>query len=64
MQSVKTKKAGLADVGDVFDIEDLSLANVISLLTAGDDNTQRAPYYGGSANRTNSVDELIRLLRG
>jgi hypothetical protein len=65
MQRVKTKKAGLADIEDVFNIEDLSLANVLSLLAGEGDNTQRAPYYGGgSVNRTNSVDELIRLLRG
>lgn len=65
MREEKTEKAGLADIGDAFDIGDMSLANVLSLLAGEGDNTQRAPYYGGgSVNRANSVDEILRLLRG
>jgi hypothetical protein len=65
MRGERTKKAGLADIEDVFNIEDMSLANVLSLLAGEGDNTQRAPYYGGgSVNRADSVDEIIRLLRG
>lgn len=62
---MKTEKAGIAPLEDTFDISDLSLAEILRLLTAADDNTQRSPYYGGgSVNSANSLDEIIRLLRG
>jgi hypothetical protein len=62
---MKTEKAGVTPLEDVFDIGDMSLANVLRLLAGEDDNTQGTPYYGGgSVNKNSSVDELIRLLRG
>ena len=65
IRSMKTEKAGVTPLEDVFDIGDMSLANVLRLLAGEDDNTQGTPYYGGgSVNRNSSVDELIRLLRG
>jgi hypothetical protein len=65
IRSMKTEKAGVTPLEDVFDIGDMSLANVLRLLAGEDDNTQGTPYYGGgSVNKNSSVDELIRLLRG
>ena len=65
IRGMKTEKAGIAPLEDTFDISDLSLAEILRLLTAADDNTQRSPYYGGgSVNSANSLDEIIRLLRG
>jgi hypothetical protein len=65
IRSMKTEKAGVTPLEDVFDIGSMSLANVLRLLAGEDDNTQGTPYYGGgSVNKNSSVDELIRLLRG
>ena len=63
IRGMRTEKAGVTPIEDVFDISDLSLANVLSLLAGEGDNTQRAPYYGGGTVDSN-VDEIIRLLRG
>jgi hypothetical protein len=63
IRGMRTEKAGVTPIEDVFDISDLSLANVLSLLAGEGDNTQRAPYYGGGTVDS-SLDEIIRLLRG
>ena len=63
IRGMRTEKAGVTPIEDVFDISDLSLANVLSLLAGEGDNTQRAPYYGGGTVDS-SVDEILRLLRG
>jgi len=65
IRGMKTEQAEDIPLEDTFDFRDISLAEALrSLLTTGD-NAQRTSYYGGGGvNSANSLDEIIRLLRG
>jgi hypothetical protein len=65
MYSVSTEQAGLADIGTPYDLNASLLDNIMRILAqkeAGDEETEL--YGGGSVNRYNATDELIKLLRG
>jgi hypothetical protein len=65
MYSVGTEQAGLADIGTPYDLNASLIDNIMRILAEGDADTEETELYGGgSVNRYNATDELIKLLRG
>jgi hypothetical protein len=65
MYSVGTEQAGLADIGTPYDLNASLLDNIMRILAERDAGAEETELYGGgSVNRYNATDELIKLLRG
>ena len=65
MYSVSTEQAGLADIGTPYDLNASLIDNIMRILAERDAGAEETELYGGgSVNRYNATDELIKLLRG
>ena len=65
MYSVGTEQAGLADIGTPYDLNASLIDNIMRILAERDAGAEETELYGGgSVNRYNATDELIKLLRG
>jgi len=65
IRGMKTEQAEDIPLEDTFDFRDMSLAEVLRLLSITGDNTRPSSYYGGGGVSYNTgLDEMLRLLEG